>query len=266
MKCLFSSYKIADNVDILTIVNTFIFKIQQSKTPLMIAVERNHEQVVAFLLLKGADPKLKGNGFSAFELAKTPKMTQILTGKFFYHLNIFDPSKYMFPKEGQLLSPPPKPPIKSPAMSRPVSPNANPEIKVDESPLKRSKQEIPFIKSKSIAEGFSNSSNLPIEMSEKYYNSGMLDFEDTLVDGFYDGGRGLFQALSFMEKSESSREVIIVDKKRDLRLAEIVEKSQEFLKSFEDLELKVKMLAVFVSNIMGGSQIDNLIAEHEISV
>jgi hypothetical protein len=61
-----------------------------------------------------------------------------------------------------------------------------------------------------------------------------------------------------MEDEIKSREIILVDKTRDPRLQDIVARAEQFLQPFPDFDIKVRMLAMYVSNLMGGSQIDDI--------
>lgn len=83
-----------------------------------------------------------------------------------------------------------------------------------------------------------------------------MDFNETLIDGFYDAGRSTFDLLENLENLNQSREVILLDKTRDPRLRDVITRAQEFLKPFGDLDTKIRLLAMFVSNQMGGSQLD----------
>ena len=67
-----------------------------------------------------------------------------------------------------------------------------------------------------------------------------------------------------MEQLPREREVILVDASRDLRLAEIRQKAESLVTEFPHLETKIRVLAMYVSNTMGGIQIDDIAAPNEI--
>ncbi|KAL6079576.1 copper transport protein ctr1, variant 2 [Balamuthia mandrillaris] len=115
------------------------------------------------------------------------------------------------------------------------------------------------------------------EISQRYYDSGMLDFTDRIEDGFYDAGREVEfapfdQLLEKLDKQMMEqpdvplREIILVDSTRDLRLKETKIQAEFLLSQFPHLETKIRMLAMFVSNLMGGIQIDEIAKANEISL
>eukprot|EP01114_Cavostelium_apophysatum_P017628 TRINITY_DN5290_c0_g1_i1.p1 TRINITY_DN5290_c0_g1~~TRINITY_DN5290_c0_g1_i1.p1 ORF type:complete len:952 (+),score=258.97 TRINITY_DN5290_c0_g1_i1:288-3143(+) len=95
-------------------------------------------------------------------------------------------------------------------------------------------------------------------ISAKYHEQGELSFEDRLVDGFYDPGR----CRSFLSQSEyqsqpldaSGREILLVDSTIDGKLASYMQRAQEMLNRFTDLESQARVLALFVSNCLGGDR------------
>ncbi|KAG0621501.1 hypothetical protein M758_3G025100 [Ceratodon purpureus] len=112
------------------------------------------------------------------------------------------------------------------------------------------------------------------EISYKYYSESFCGFNERLPDGFYDAGRDRpFSSLEDLEKEQpsfNSREVILVDRKRDEDLHDIALSAEQLLgrlgstlpKSGEkeikrsvtmDTFQRITMLALFVSDCFGGS-------------
>jgi hypothetical protein len=103
-------------------------------------------------------------------------------------------------------------------------------------------------------------------MSKIYFDKGMLDFTERVEDGFYDAGRNAeFAPFAELERKPNVREVILADAERDPRLYEIRDKAREMLRALPDLEIRIRMLAMYVSNVMGGIQVDDVAESNEIS-
>lgn len=95
-------------------------------------------------------------------------------------------------------------------------------------------------------------------MSLLYLRRGYLDFDEKMPDGFYDGGRQTtFVIEGDKMNPESSREIVVLSQDLDPALKMISAKAKEFIGKVGDLETKIKMLAMFVSNKFGGSQFYN---------
>lgn len=93
------------------------------------------------------------------------------------------------------------------------------------------------------------------KMALLYLRRGYLDFKDRIDDGFYDGGKTVKFALDGgLRFASSDREIIIYDAKNDSRLEYENEVVSALLDPVEDIQAKVKILALYVSNSLGGSQ------------
>jgi len=91
-----------------------------------------------------------------------------------------------------------------------------------------------------------------------YLRRGYLDYDEKMPDGFYDGGHSMGFELDDEERLSlsctSSREVLLVDSNNDPALAFKLEVARQFIEDANTVQAKVQMLAVFVSNSLGGSQ------------
>lgn len=93
-------------------------------------------------------------------------------------------------------------------------------------------------------------------LSVKYQREGQLQFDDTLIDGFYDPGR-MADILPFREYHTQpvnleTREILLVDSRTDAKLAQIVRRAHDIMNCFTDIESQARVLALFVSNCFGG--------------
>ena len=93
------------------------------------------------------------------------------------------------------------------------------------------------------------------KMALLYLRRGYLDFPDRMDDGFYDGGKTVkFSLDGGLRFASSKREIIIYDAEKDSRLAREIEVVTGLLDPVQDIRAKVKILALYVSNSLGGSQ------------
>ncbi|EKD47821.1 MAG: hypothetical protein ACD_65C00273G0003 [uncultured bacterium] len=93
--------------------------------------------------------------------------------------------------------------------------------------------------------------------SLQYLRRGYLDFDEQIPNGFYDGGHKMQFAIDSdgrLECESSDRELIFVDAIRDTCLQSKVEGARKFIESAPTTQAKIQMLAMFVSNALGGSQ------------
>lgn len=94
----------------------------------------------------------------------------------------------------------------------------------------------------------------------QYMRHGYLDFDQIMPDGFTDGGR--YAYLSFDAANDGyvmksgGREVIYTNADDDPRLKALTRKAKEVPGGIFDMRQKIVMLAMLVSNEMGGSLID----------
>lgn len=98
------------------------------------------------------------------------------------------------------------------------------------------------------------------DVSEKYNREDELKFEDKLVNGFYDPGRGTYLPLDEYLRQpviQNGREVIVVDSTTDSKLAAYVHRACEMLQNFPDSESQARVLALFVANCFGGSSVSS---------
>jgi len=93
--------------------------------------------------------------------------------------------------------------------------------------------------------------------SLKYLRRNYLDYNEEMPDGFYDGGHGMTFRVGADGKLgvSSSREVILVDAGKDVTLGPKLEMARKFIENARTLQEKIQMLAMFVSNSLGGSQL-----------
>lgn len=106
------------------------------------------------------------------------------------------------------------------------------------------------------------SKQMAYSLSMKYNQEGQLNFDNQMVDGFYDPGRlstegssVTFPTLESFEGqpyNKGTREVLLVDSTKDPLLSEIVRRAESMLQSFADLESQARVLSIFVSNCFGG--------------
>jgi hypothetical protein len=93
------------------------------------------------------------------------------------------------------------------------------------------------------------------EMSLRFLRRGYLDFDDKMPDGFFDGGRHTtFVIKDGILIPKSPREIILLHSGIDDALKKITNDAENLLSGVSDMKTKIKMLAMYVSNLMGGSQ------------
>jgi len=95
----------------------------------------------------------------------------------------------------------------------------------------------------------------PLNLSLKYNRECELEIEDKIADGFYDPGRGEFLSLEEYQRQPvnlTTREILLVDSRTDVKLKSYVHRAQEMLHNFADVESQARVLALFVSNCFGG--------------
>jgi hypothetical protein len=97
----------------------------------------------------------------------------------------------------------------------------------------------------------------PLASTLLYLRRGYLKFDDRIEDGFFDGGRetaitGLPQYLDLNDEIFSSREIIVVDSTEDDQLSAWVVEARDLISLAQDVTAQAALLAVFVSNVMGG--------------
>jgi hypothetical protein len=89
-----------------------------------------------------------------------------------------------------------------------------------------------------------------------FLRRGYLDFHDRMPDGFYDGGRHMKYYLKDGKlKMRSPREIVILDSVQDPAMKIHLAKVTKLMEGINDLETKIRILALFVSNVLGGSQL-----------
>jgi len=91
----------------------------------------------------------------------------------------------------------------------------------------------------------------------QYLKRGYLNFDEEMPDGFFDGGHDAqfyVGSNGNLEVESFDRELIVVDSKIDKELKLKVDHAIKFLSSATDLRTKIQMLAIFVSNSLGGSK------------
>lgn len=97
-------------------------------------------------------------------------------------------------------------------------------------------------------------SNISRKQSLKFLRTGCLDFNEKMTDGFYDAGRN---TAYYIEENKlrifSPREIIGLSEERDPALKILINSAKSLLGRVKDLETRIKMLSIFVSNSMGGS-------------
>lgn len=93
-------------------------------------------------------------------------------------------------------------------------------------------------------------------ISLKYLRNGYLDFNEKMLDGFYDGGRHMTFYLDEADNliPDSRREVVVLDNRNDVLLENKSKKAGKFLSKISNMEGKITALALYVSSIMGGNQ------------
>lgn len=94
-----------------------------------------------------------------------------------------------------------------------------------------------------------------IVTSSQIFAKGPLDY---MQDGFYDPGLTSENDLQDMETiistphEEGKREVIFVDESNDENLRNILKDAKDLIDGMGNFEYKIKMLSLYVSNVMGG--------------
>jgi hypothetical protein len=98
------------------------------------------------------------------------------------------------------------------------------------------------------------------QMSLLFLRRGYLDFQEKMPDGFYDGGRYTTFSVETDGRlvPHSPREIDLLHQGMDPALKRITENATKLLANIPDQESKIKLLALFVSNTLGGSQIVKL--------
>ncbi|KAL6062017.1 Protein kinase domain-containing protein [Balamuthia mandrillaris] len=99
-----------------------------------------------------------------------------------------------------------------------------------------------------------------LEVSRKYFE-GPLSEKEKLHDGFYDAFHQssrtrTLPSLQELQKAAvdlDTREVVVVDRRTDKRLQRILKTAQLLCQKFPTLGTKIRLLAMHVSNAMGGS-------------
>lgn len=93
------------------------------------------------------------------------------------------------------------------------------------------------------------------QMSLLFLRRGYLDFNDKMPDGFYDGGRHTKFAVDGDKMTPRSvREIIVLHAESDAALKKIAGDAQRLLSGIPDVATKTRILSLFVSNVMGGSE------------
>jgi hypothetical protein len=94
------------------------------------------------------------------------------------------------------------------------------------------------------------------------YWTGPVDFTIPIEDGFYDCGMQLagevqpsFEELLKQPANLNTREVILVNAQCDPRLARLTQVGLDLVRGVNDLSSKMRILALYVSNVMGGTDI-----------
>lgn len=108
------------------------------------------------------------------------------------------------------------------------------------------------------------------QLSLKYLKDGILDFNDKIPDGFFDGGRKMKLKVDSITKKitpVSDREIILIDARQDQALIEKIDRAKKLIASIAPAGKKAQilMLSMFTSNELGGSQISTNNNETDIS-
>jgi len=98
------------------------------------------------------------------------------------------------------------------------------------------------------------------ECTKLFFDNNMLDYNQPLTDGFYDGGRSVptLQPLETLRSQQphTGRDIILLDTRDDFELRATLEKIMNSLRDIPDIRPKVQALSVLVSNYFGGSNKD----------
>jgi len=104
-----------------------------------------------------------------------------------------------------------------------------------------------------------------VTAAQKYY-LGPLSSLDKIENGFYDPGHQKeneflpsLESLTASPVNLEAREVLVINETADSRLAQIVSTARHLIESCPTLEEKLKTLALFVSNVMGGADFTHVI-------
>ncbi|KAJ3444155.1 serine/threonine-protein kinase edr1 [Anaeramoeba flamelloides] len=93
--------------------------------------------------------------------------------------------------------------------------------------------------------------------SKLYYEENILNFNDIITDGFYDGGRGSsFSSLEKFEEqtiSTNDREVLVINAKLDKALENFRNNTVYLLCSISEVRDRILLLSLIVSDFFGGS-------------
>ena len=93
------------------------------------------------------------------------------------------------------------------------------------------------------------------QMALLFLRRGYLDFKDVMPDGFYDGGRHTtFSVDGDRIVPKSVREIIVLHAGMDKGLEKIAGDAQRLLSAIPDVATKIRVLSLFVSNVLGGSE------------
>lgn len=100
--------------------------------------------------------------------------------------------------------------------------------------------------------------------SLSYCRRGFLDFYQNMPDGFIDGGRHMEFKVDEKGKMREIgyREIILLDTNVDPGLRQVLTETQELLKGITDMQTKIKMLALYISNRLGGKHLNDYPGSH----
>jgi hypothetical protein len=91
-------------------------------------------------------------------------------------------------------------------------------------------------------------------MALQYLRTGYLGYEDKIADGFYDGGRNVKFKIENggILFAESPREIILYNAQEDEGLKNDIKKVGKLLVPVADIMDRIRMLALYVSESLGG--------------
>ena len=91
------------------------------------------------------------------------------------------------------------------------------------------------------------------KMSLMYLRRGYLGYDDYMADGFFDGGKSSkFCIDNDIHFKKCTREIILYNANIDKKLAEQLEFAEKLVNPIDDIRTKIKLLAVYVVQTMGG--------------
>eukprot|EP01103_Thecamoeba_quadrilineata_P021458 TRINITY_DN986_c0_g5_i1.p1 TRINITY_DN986_c0_g5~~TRINITY_DN986_c0_g5_i1.p1 ORF type:complete len:679 (+),score=120.09 TRINITY_DN986_c0_g5_i1:186-2039(+) len=118
-------------------------------------------------------------------------------------------------------------------------------------------------KSGSLTSSQANVSTPPnLDSAIKYYKVNHLEEWEKIGDGFYDPGRmpspapEKLPSLEEVRKSTATREVILINRQDDPKLERIFKIAKNLVTRFPTNETKIRILALHVANMLGGSGSD----------